>query len=52
MVYRMIKNCLEVAAVLVAHASGRELKQVEWKIAFSLWMKVHDFLCDIKPKEE
>lgn len=51
MIHRMISNCLEVANVLTFHAAGRKMKLVEWTIAFSLWMKVHDFLCDIKPDE-
>lgn len=52
MIYRIIKNCLEVANVLTTVASGRKLKMIEWSITFSLWLKVHDFLCDIKPENK
>ncbi len=50
MIYRMICNCLEVANALVFHAAGRKMTEIEWGVAFGLWMKVHDFLCIIKPK--
>lgn len=52
MIYHIIRWCLEVTNFLVLYAAGSEPNFDKWNFIFNRWLEVHNFLCEIKPKEE